>query len=119
MKSIKAIRFFAEFTDSNGICHHAVHIYHPETGMVDMMRDVKFPDMQYPCVDAETYKYEQEAQEWKRYVTKIVGDVIQVIDVKKDRCIAKFYDTKLAAEYCEQMNLDDTCLDKLEDDPWA
>lgn len=114
------VLFYTEYTGEDGRIHYAIHKYHPTSGIVDMMKDFKDPNFIYPICDAETWKYEEEHKNYKRYILlhKKNNSEIKVFDKQEDRCIAKFYDTKLAEEYCEQMNLDDKYADKLEDDPW-
>lgn len=115
MKMSGVILFLAEFTDERGVGHHAIHKYHPTSGIVDMMKDFKDKNLSYPLCDAETWQYEQDS---KRYRLVEGKDKISVVDTVADKTVAVFYDSKLASEYCEQMNLDDKYADKLEDDPW-
>lgn len=117
MKSKDTILFYAKYVDEHGVTHHAIHKYHNVSGIVDMMRDFKDSSFIYPICDAETWQYEKDYKNYKRYVCKVTRNEIQVFDLQEDCCIAKFYDMKLATEYCEQMNLDDKYADKLEYDP--
>lgn len=120
MKSKDTVLFYAKYTDEHGVTHHAIHKYHSVSGIVDMMRDFKDDKFIYPICDVETYKYENEHKNYKRYVLarKVNQSEIKVYDTQEDRFIAKFYDNKLAEDYCDLMNLNDKYADNLEDDPW-
>lgn len=119
MRNKNIVLFYAEFTDEHGKVHHAIHKYHPTSGIVDMMKDFKDANFIYPNCDAEIFRYEEEYKNYKRYVLahKANQSEIKVYDTQEDCFIAKFYDNKLAKEYCEWMNLDDKYADKLEEDP--
>lgn len=44
------LNFYAEYTDSEGHKHFAVHKYRRSDGWVWSMRDYKFPDVKYKLV---------------------------------------------------------------------
>lgn len=122
------LAYLAEYTDANGVHHTAVHFYDRVTGMVWMMRDVKFDGMRYPETDAEMLMYQQEHDAWKKshpmFIVKCGhyndAECFNVWNTSADNVVAVFFNEDEASQYAEVLNQNDMYLDdasSLEDDP--
>lgn len=125
----RKLAYLAEYTGTDGLHHTAVHFYDRNTGIVDMMRDVKFDDGNYPFTDAVLFQHELEDEEWRKVHPRFEvrhGDAdsqerFNVFDNERKRVVAIFFSGHDAAEYAEVCNENDMYLDdasQLDEDPF-
>lgn len=122
------LAYLAEFTDANGVHHTAINFYDRTSGIVDMMRDVKFEDGNYPLTDVEMLRYQREHELWKKlHPTFIVKpgkcngeECFKIWNTDTDNAVAFFFSKEDADKYVNVLNENDTYLDDtecLDDDP--
>ena len=107
----KNLHYFCKFSSTDGHVHYAVHSYDKISGLVTMMKDLKF----------EGIDYSQEEELNKdlpvgRYFLEEDKDMVLVLDRITGKTIGNFTDNKLANDFCDYLNGNN---ELLEDDPWT
>jgi len=119
----RKLAYLAEYIDQNGIHHTAVHFYDRMTGIVDMMRDVKFDDGNYPLIDAELFQQELAEAEWRKAHPRFEmkagrsngHDCFNVHDNDNECLVAIFFNEDDAVEYTAMLNENATYLLSVKD----
>lgn len=122
------LAYVAEYVDANRMRHVAVHFYDRTTGIVDMMRDVKFEDMDYPSADLELLRHQQKHDAWKKAHPAFAvkpGECngtgcFNVLDMSADNVVAVFFNEDEACQYADVLCQNEEYLhdvEDLEDDP--
>ena len=120
----RKVKFLAKFTDSKGVGHTAIHSYDRVTGFVDMMKDYKFEDGNYPFTDAEYERLRDEQEKFEResrrfqVVENSEEGSWKVQDTVKDITIATFFNKEDAEDYALIREGNDKYLSEIEDDPF-
>ena len=120
----RKVKFLAKFTDSKGVWHTAIHSYDRVTGFVDMMKDYKFEDGNYPFTDVEYERLRDEQEKFEResrrfrVVENSEEGSWKVQDTVKDIAIATFFNKEEAEEYALIREGNDKYLSEIEDDPF-
>lgn len=109
----RKVKFLAEFTDSNGVKHTAIHTYDNLTGIVDMMRDHKF--------EGCSYESKPIVEEYRRYVVQsssLMDNAWCVLDTTNQNLIGTFLNKEDAEEYALIREGNSKYLEDIDDDPF-